>query len=110
MAVIIFTFPMLPPLYKSRSASNAFLGNDGSLINSSCKNTTLCTTLKKNKIQNELIIYNIKVMINVETYLDENIKHLLYYVIYLSHILKFQFSCNLFKYFCLCCRSYLNTF
>lgn len=43
----IFTFPMLPPLYKSRSASNAFRGNEGSLINSSCKNTTLCTTLKK---------------------------------------------------------------
>jgi len=51
----IFTFPMLPPLYKSRSASNAFLGNEGSLINSSCKNTTLCTT-SKNKIQNELLI------------------------------------------------------
>jgi len=54
-------------------------------------------------------------MISVETYLEENIKYLLYYldinlnIIYLSLILKFQFSCNLSKYFCLCFRSYLNT-
>jgi len=38
------TLPISPPLYKSRSASKALRGNDGSFISSSCRNTTRWTT------------------------------------------------------------------
>lgn len=43
------TFPISPPLYKSRSASKALRGNEGNFISSSCRNTTRCTTYTDTK-------------------------------------------------------------